>query len=293
MSTTRGSQKLPSPLPAVPSVFAIKKLLVVISFIAVAVVITVLFFAISGPVYQASLGKESTTSIWPSPFQVDYKIDKRTDFCAVIEVTVKGKAAKLAVILTNPEGKSNVEIIESDQMIDNCQTVTLLMDECPQPGTYILSVKTFEPEKVVYKKELNFSLNQLTVEDVKFNLEPAKSWMGEFEGYKLEGIEIVLRKDGNLPIRFTDVSVAVNGNQCGAKSISSGYMMVSQKHTVKVSFYCLPTEKMEERDRRRGRLLPWTVALFNSGDRCLVKGKLFFNEKKDKSLDFEKELVVR
>ena len=93
-----------------------------------------------------------------SPFQVDCETFRDT-WQEGVEVRVKGKIAKLAVILIGPKderGNGKVEateIIKEEQMITNCATVKLRVDD-PQSGSYTLLVKTFDPEKVVYTKTL-------------------------------------------------------------------------------------------------------------------------------------------
>jgi len=79
--------------------------------------------------------------------------------CACLIATVKGPAAKLAVILTDSQGRTRVEVIEKERMIANSERVLLgIPDSHSKPqGTYILAVKTFDPEKVVWQKEITFS----------------------------------------------------------------------------------------------------------------------------------------
>ncbi len=266
--------------------------------LVVGIAATILFFVAIALIFQVS-PDEKNTQVSPDEknatersdsFQVDYKVVDG-GYCAGLEAIVRGKAAKLAVILTSPNGESRVEVIESDNMITNCATVKLPLED-PQPGTHVLTVKTFFPEEVVCRKEVSFSLNQLMVEDVKFNLIPKHSFMGNFVGNELMGLEITLNKDGNLPIEFSDVSVTVGDEQCLLNSIESGGIMIGQRHLVKVSLFCAPTQKMLEYDARRGGL-PWQVALFRSGDRYPIKGRLLFSKDREKFVEFEKELVVQ
>ena len=111
-----------------------------------------------------SLNKDSGTSVSSNPYSVDYKI------CAglfveqygsivevqpfIMEVTVKGPMAKLAVVLTSSKGKSTSGIIQSDEMISNCATVHGLRMGGPPDGPWTLTIKTFEPEKVVFKQQV-------------------------------------------------------------------------------------------------------------------------------------------
>ncbi len=93
-----------------------------------------------------------------SQYSVDYKMvsrDKSPDpCCAGFEVTVKGPAADLAVILTDPKGEvSDVQQIEKNQMITNIQTQHVLMRNS-QTGTWVLTVKTVNPEHLVWQKKI-------------------------------------------------------------------------------------------------------------------------------------------
>ena len=218
---------------------------------------------------------------------MDYKVVSEGDSDARLKATVKGPAAKLAVILTDPKGESDTQIIEKESMISNSQTVELPMQN-PREGTYVVTVKTVEPEKVVWKKNIPFSLGKLAVTDVTFDLSPNPGQ--RFEGYFINGIKVVLKKGGTLPVKFTDVSAAVDGKEGHQIGISSGHTMIDQQHTVGILVNFSPTAEMEKRDRARGGL-PYTSALFRPGERHLVKGKLCFGED-NRSLEFEKEFVV-
>ena len=105
------------------------------------------------------------------------------------------------MILTSPSGESNTDIIESERMITNSATVKF--QSRPQPGRYVITVKTFFPEAVVVKKNIDFSLNKLSVESVKFHLEPTRRWGGGTTGeYTLEGLPLGFVKTGTFPSRL-------------------------------------------------------------------------------------------
>ena len=237
---------------------------------------------VAGVVFLLNAGATN----WGSSYTADYKVVSEGGFDARLKTTVKGPAAKLAVILTDPKGESDTQIIEKESMISNSQTVELPMRNLRE-GTYVLAVKTVEPEKVVWQKKIPLSLGQLAVGEVKLDLAPN---LGQFEGYQLQAVNLVLNKDGSLPVKFADVSVAVDGNDCSQKSIRSGCVMADQQQTISIFVYCNPTPEMMKRDRARGGS-PYLMALFRPGERHLVKGKLLFGED-GKSLEFEKEFMV-
>jgi hypothetical protein len=179
-------------------------------------------------------------------------------------------------------------------MITNSATVKLSMD-APQPGRYIITVKTFFPEAVVVKKNIDFSLNKLSVESVKFHLEPTRRWGGGTTGeYTLEGLTIGLRKDGSLPVEITDASIMVGDARCQFCNVVSDRVMIGQQHAVAVKVSVSATEKTQEGERRRGTaaMLPSLVAVFAPGDRYLVTGKLALGKGQGQPLEFQKEMVV-
>jgi hypothetical protein len=224
--------------------------------------------------------------IFGSPYSVDYKVILLDNSNVGIEATVKGPVAKLEVVLTGPEGVSDTQTIEQSDMVSKSQIIKMTMRN-PQPGKWVLALKTLNPEKVVWQKDISFSLGQLAVENVSFDLVPNN---GQIEGYYVEGIKVSLKKDGNLPVEFTEVSAAIGGKECNSRCISLGEAMVDQQHTVKIAVSCSPTPEMIDRDTRNGGL-PYTAALFRPGERYSVTGKLFFGKNRS-SLDFETEFVV-
>ena len=96
--------------------------------------------------------------VFNSPYSADYKIlpvNGVDRYIAYVVVTVKGPAAKLAAILTDSRGKSSVMIIEKEQMISNTHEVWV-SDVSGSGGEppYTLTVKTVDPEKVVWQKNI-------------------------------------------------------------------------------------------------------------------------------------------
>jgi hypothetical protein len=221
------------------------------------------------------------TSIFGSPYSVDYKVGYQNEArdSLAMEVTVKGPAAQLAVILTNPEGETGVDQTSKEGMITNRHVFQLGMGD-PQAGTWVLVAKTFDPEKIVWQQDINFSPPYLTVEDVKI----------DYGGNG--GILITLHKTGNLPILFSRVLLTGPGGQSIGSLVWGGRAVVEEEHTVPVSFtgFLPKTQYMIERDSRRGAI-PYVGAHFEPGDRYPFKGTLFY-DKGHKSLDFEKEYVA-
>jgi hypothetical protein len=224
-------------------------------------------------------------------YEADYKVVS-DGTCPNLTVTVKGKAAKLAVILTSPSGDSDTAIIESERMITNSATVRFQL-AAPEPGRYVLTVKTFAPEAVVARKNIDFSLNRLTVDSIAFATEPVTRmgdgrWIGSFD---LKGLVIKIRKDGNLPLPITGAAVQIDRTDC--MFCSAQGVLIGQDDAVRVTFVSRATPETQEADRRHG----WggfssNTVMFWPGSQYLVTGKLFYGKEGRNSLDFEKELVV-
>jgi hypothetical protein len=231
---------------------------------------------------------EQDGATWGSSYSVDYKVVSPGGDWAGIEATIKGPAAKLAVVLTDPEGKSEHAIVQKDEMMSNSHSVRLGMRE-PHAGTYVLAVKTVDPEAVVWRKELAFSAAQLSVKDVAFGFEPNT---GKFE---LRNVQIALKKDGDLPVQVRDVSFTMDGKTFGG--FVQGGMIVGDDEKLVVTVNMVPPTKkqVEQNDiaRRGGEFapLPPISALFDPGERYSVEVKLFYG--KDRTcLTFNKELVA-
>jgi len=76
---------------------------------------------------------------------------------ACIEATVKGPAEKLALIVTDPLGGVNYEIISKESMIANSSHVLMAtgrIDRSPRAKKYVVTLKTVDPERIVWKEEL-------------------------------------------------------------------------------------------------------------------------------------------
>jgi len=210
----------------------------------------------------------SVPSLFASPYSVDYRqVSLQSSNQAAFETTIRGPAAQLAVILKGPEGEPEITTISKEDMIANCYVTKVPMRQ-PQAGTWTLLVKTIDPEKVVWQKDVPLSLNKLTITGVEpiFQLD-------EKLGHELTAIRLTVTKDGNLPVVFDNVSYTLDGEalSCYIRNGNISTMVaLDQQNTVHV--YCV-------------------CPILGFGERHVVKGKLFYG-KDHKSLDFEKEIVV-
>jgi len=107
---------------------------------------------------------EGINSLFGNSYSVEYKVGHGEDYYkeayTIVEVTVKGPAASLAVILTNPKGEPIIETIDKGLMLANHWTVEVHIKP-HQTETWVLTVKTIDPEKVVWQKEITFSSEQV------------------------------------------------------------------------------------------------------------------------------------
>jgi hypothetical protein len=135
--------------------------------LVVAAVAIVLAFWGCSPSNSTNSG---TTGIFSSPYSVDCKIvnsplNRVADnleivHIKVLDTTVIGPAAKLALVLTGPNGKTTVDIIKKDMMMANSYNIKLMMED-QVAGKWTLVVKTVDPEKVVCQKEVMLSPTQV------------------------------------------------------------------------------------------------------------------------------------
>jgi hypothetical protein len=135
-----------------------------------------------------------------------------------LDVDVSGPAEDLAVILTNPEGYTDIEYISKEEMIDNFESVNVRMSKgrSPPAGTYKLVVKTVTPEKVVYKTEMKFkpAIVRITDAEVKFVYEGGRGALGTY--YRLYGdSSITVKNDGELPVVLREARYNVDGKEIG------------------------------------------------------------------------------
>ena len=201
-----------------------------------------------------------------------------------LEVRVTGKAAKLAVMLTDPKGKTETQVIEENEMITNAKTVRLAMQQKPEAGTYTLLVKTFQPERVVYKATPKFTRGRLTILDAQFKWKP---WTGG--GHQQpEAITLTVENQGSLPVCFDRLVATIGEQRCEQGCFVEGTN--GRMETVRVGgAFFVRDSKVREAEMRRGGLVllggflpggyPATIKLYIAGEEELF-------------LTFEKEVTI-
>jgi hypothetical protein len=180
----------------------------------------------------------------------------------------------LAVILTDPKGEPEIRTIEKEQMMANSASRYFSI-RSPQAGTYVLVVKTVEPEKVVWQGKIEFLPTELVIEDVEI---AASSGM-------LGGVNVIVsvRKSGNLPAVITDLAsvnnyLMIDGEEYFAIG-SPRPVIMGERETIRLPQIVPHWVKPDWRER------------FKVGNKCTIKGRLLYGE--GKQADFEKAVKVK
>ena len=163
-------------------------------------------------------------------------------------------------------------------MITNSATRYFPIDGTMTPGKYTLMAKTFEPEEVVCKEEFTWSLRKLEMEDIKFDRKAM--------GYCL--FSVALRKDGDLPIRFSHASTVIDGKRYGAFYSNNAPFMRVMDDGSAVSDRCI----IEPQKTLTVGIMGMTE-FFLPGNTYKVEVTLFYGENSDKSVGVEKEVLIR
>jgi hypothetical protein len=217
------------------------------------------------------------------PYRIDYKISHDGE-PESLTVTINGPAAKLAVILAGQRGEPEVRIITNEELIANRAQVSFSPFPHFQVGTYTLTVKVVDPEKIVYQEKVTFSPTKLTAEDLTVTFIPLGDGYNQSGRglYIVKEITIVMRKTGNLPIdRLGNHLVRIG---------ETSYMPLAMATKV------LADKRLEARSCSAGRDLQvgyytgesW---LFQPGQRVLAKVSLSYLG--DKCVYFEKQVPVK
>ena len=167
-------------------------------------------------------------------YRVTHRVVAAPGWRAALEVTVRGKARRLALLLTDPEGQTRTEFIEADDMMDNVEAVKVDMGRGAKLGIYTLIVKAADTERILHREKIAFWLEGLSIEDVRLHF---RDWYGNKQ---LESAEIVVRKKGNLPVvieqvKLTSANIVATSNRLRDPAV------LDERTTVKVAgFYSRP-----------------------------------------------------
>jgi hypothetical protein len=207
-----------------------------------------------------------------SHYSVGYKLDG--EYGPRMKVTVTGRPADLTVVLMTPSkepisgGISAEEMRRASVGTEGVGEASLPMNN-PQPGTYLLAVKTSKPDKVVFTKEILFSPPTLRIEECKMKIEPTNQ-----KPLTITGISLVIAKEGDLPVEFSGLRVE-GCNRVGTY-IGDNKYVVGPRSTLGIRLSIAPTQEML---RKSPWMLPPLEAFFLPGDTFTIKGKLLYFQK--------------
>ena len=156
---------------------------------------------------------------------------------ARLPVSVSGPADELALILTNPKGETDIKFISKRALIDNFETIYLMMGrESLSEGYYTLTVKTVTPEKVIYKKETLFTFPK----DVQITGGEITIKRGTSDTYTiLKEFSIYFKSDGDLPFFFDEIEIifTLPGRQIFGK--------LEEEYKILPSLYSVPSGEIK------------------------------------------------
>lgn len=218
-------------------------------------------------------------------YEVVHQVVGRGRGSVYMEVEVAGKAADLAVLLTEPGGKTETETIGAVEMMDNTETVRLNMLHDYQtimPGTYTLVLKTIEPERVVHKERVELTEGNAAIQAVEFKLKP---W---YHGKQMiQQVELTVQNSGDLPVLFGDLTIDLGDVVCTGRVRAVG---LPGEHTVKCATLSSRPKKVEEYVPGSLRL-PDISGSLKPGS-YLARGKLELAGKEGQFTTFGKTLNV-
>jgi len=186
-----------------------------------------------------------------------------------INVNVKGSAKNLAVVITDPFGETESLQIRKDELLSGNKTVNFSVSNFEE-GTYKIALVLLDSKIVVSRMEMPIFLKKVWVERVE--VITGKNPFGSADNQNLiMGLKVSIKKDGNLPTRFNIANIFVNDKKIILPLVKNVYDGKSQLVQIE---------------------MPGGYSLkgFNPGDKCLIRGTLFYGE--TKNIDFEKEFTI-
>ncbi|MEN6406986.1 MAG: hypothetical protein ABFC77_11005 [Thermoguttaceae bacterium] len=144
-------------------------------------------------------------------YDIDYTIVEN-DRCPGIELTIKGPAAKIAVLVTTPDNNTQTAIIEKEKMMANSASVVFWQERGLAKGKYIFCVKLFDSEKVAATKDVLLNLEKVEIVNFKFVTEKCP-WKEETPSYYIRKIVVTVKKEGNAPVLFLGAALLKIGDQ--------------------------------------------------------------------------------
>jgi len=211
--------------------------------------------------------KKEKLLIDSSLYHFEYSKPKPWGKSAYLAVSVSGPADELALMLTNPKGKTDIRFISKRELIDNFETKDLMMGSEPlSKGPYTLIVKTVTPEKVIYKTELWFTVpKDVQITSGEITLEYT---IGRWHTYTITKYRLTFKNEGDLPFFFDDAEIVFTlpGRQIVGK--------LEEKWEYPLGSLSVPSGEFE---LHKGRI-SW-FAYDGSSDKISAITKLYKNDK--------------
>jgi len=202
--------------------------------------------------------------IFAPKYKVDTKIENGELF-SKIRISVEGSPKNLAVVITDPAGETESLSISKEELKSGSRFVDFNIFSFKE-GTYKLAVILQDSKLVVFRKQIPVFLKDLSVE--KIEILTGKNVFGSADNQNIiVGLKATIKKDGNLPIRFVNADIFINGKKCILPLVKNIYDQESHIVQIGLGGYNHKGSKLS--------------------DKYLIKGKLFYGG--NKSVDFEKE----
>jgi len=218
-----------------------------------------------------------------SKYEIRYEVREQKIYDRIL-VEIRGEAQKLAVFLTTPNGKTEYQVFEKEQMMTNILVVGF-SDNNFQQGNYKILVKSFDSLKILAEKEFQLSLKKVEIKNVEISTRKINIY-NRVKGTRLTEIKITTEKDGNLPIQFKEITLSINGMPC-----ELGQMSVENSRcvTAYINRYSASPEMERLSKERESKGIENFADLFQAGDACLVEGVLTYGAG---SISFKKEFNI-
>ena len=237
---------------------------------------------------NSSSAVSGSPAVSSSQYSVSYNIgmtvNRYGDKFSGLNVDIKGPAAKLAVILTYPDNDSRIEVIEKDEMMANSKTIGFHVDNTGN-GTYVLMVKTVEPEKVIWRKEISLNSGELTATDLNFGF--FKKEQESFEARMVVCMNV--QQTGNLPIRYCNAKASIDGVECIAWNRVDTLLGQQGWLTATAISGCFTT--LESNLKTHTQALYGPTRYLENGKEYNVKLTLFYGDDSRKTVSFEKKCI--
>jgi hypothetical protein len=219
-------------------------------------------------------------------------------FRGFLQVFVRGKAAQVGVILQDPSGRMHTAVIGREEMIANFKEVSFHLQPdaeengAYQDGVYRVTLKTFDPEEIVAQRDVPINVGNVRVEDVHLQTTFFKRGLGPggYLGEAVKGFKLLIGKDGDLPVKFGQADVRIAGSSCRGVVIQRP-CVAGESRIVELGVMCGPPPT-QEMIARSGYGLPPLAAFYAPGERVVVSGSLRYGKGGNKSVDFQKEVMV-